>query len=321
MNNMKGFYVVKENGVEVGRYDNIVTTAGKQLMAKFAAGTVNKWAGAICVGAIGATATAADTRLGFEWGRAPITSSAVNLYGGPTGGSYGVSGAHRLIFKATLDQNISGKIYEFGMYPDITNSGAGVGQSSLLSIADSSNPWKEYNGSAWIDLTSTPDTVNDRIGEDMVNLTATGTTKRYRLTGMALDMSAYSNLDQISFAFNNATNNPTSIAIQFVTDDSNYYSKSVTGTWLGATGTYKANTLTKADFVATGVPSWSNITSIEFSVLAGSVANFYLDGIRIEDMDTPNPDYVLVSHSIPSTPLTKSYGSLMDLEYYLDMGS
>lgn len=318
---MKGFYVVKENGIEIARTDNIVTTAGKQLMSKFLAGNTTKWAGAIAVGGIGATATALDTRLGFEWGRSSITSSAVNLYGGATGGSYGVSGAHRLIYKATLDQNLSGKIYELGIYPDLANSSAGLGQSSVITMADSTNPWQEYNGAAWIDIASTPDSTNQRVGTDMVLLTATSATKRYRLQSQVLDLTPYSNVDLLSFAFKNDTNSPTSISIQFITDDTNYYAKSVTGTWLGATGVYKYNTLTKADFTPTGSPSWANITSIEFQVVAGAVANFYFDGLRVEDTDTANSDFALVSHSIPSTPITKSYGSLMDIEYYLDTGS
>jgi hypothetical protein len=43
-----------------------------------------------------------------------------------------------------------------------------------------------------------------------------------------------------------------------------------------------------------------------------------MDGIRIEDGDTLNPEYSLVSHSVLSTPLVKTDSSPMDIEYALE---
>ena len=319
MNSMKGSYVIKVDGVEIARSENLLTTSGKRIIASFMAGLTPRWAGAIAAGVSGTAATVLDSKLGFEFVRSPINSSAVN-YNGGTGAT------HRLIFKATLDQSAAGKIYELGIFPNVTNIMAGVAQSQVISYGDSSEAWQEFvTGTGWTTITTSADSTNNRVGSDMVRLRAlTATGRKYRLSGLALDLGGYSTNDLINFAFRNDTANPTSFNIQFNTDDSNYFTTSPTiGTFIGATGAYKTSTLTKSNFTAVGVPSWSNITSIEFQVInsGGSTCDFLLDSIRMEDVDTANPDYALVSRSVLGGPITKSAGSLMDIEYYLDVNS
>lgn len=316
---MKGTYVIKVDGAEIARSENLLTTVGKKIIANYMAGIAPSWASVIAVGASGATAAVGDTRLGFEFSRDQITSSAVN-YSGGTGAT------HRLIFKATLGQDVAGKIYELGIFPSTTNALAGAAQSQVLSYGDSTEVWQEFvTGTGWSTITTTFDTTNQRAGSDMPQLRAlTTTTRRYRLSGLSLDLSGYSTNDLFNFAFKNDTVNPSSLGIMFNTDDSNYFSVFPTvATFVGATGTYRTNTLTKANFSATGSPDWADITSIEFWIgnSSGSTCDFYLDSIRIEDVDTSNPDYGLVSRTVLSSPQTKILGTLMDIEYYLDVNS
>jgi hypothetical protein len=315
---IKAGYVIRENGSVIAEVENLLTTSGKRIMASFMAGLTGRWAGAIAVGAIGTSVGVAGTRLGFEWGRTEITSSAVS-YG------LGASGAHRLIFKGTLDQSFAGKVYEIGIFPQTANIAAGVGQSQAISFGGSADTWQEYIASTWTTITPTFDTTNNRVGQDMALLTVPAAgTKYYRIGGIALDLSMYSTTDLINFSFLNATTNPSSLSVIMGTDDTNYFTASVTpATWLGATGTYKTATLTKGDFGATGFPDWGNITSVEFDIVApgGGVVDLYLDGIRMEDVDTFNPDYALVSHAVPGSPVTKTLGTVMDIEYYLDVPS
>jgi hypothetical protein len=151
---------------------------------------------------------------------------------------------------------------------------------------------------------------------------ATATPTRYRLPASGLDFSQYSANDVFTFTTIWDTNKPTSIEIRFVSDSSNYYAYNVPVTDIlhTTTSTYRVASIAKSLWVATGAPSWSMITSIE--VIAGrtsGASNLYLDGIRIDDTDTINSDYSLVSRSVLTTPITKLTGSEMDIEYYVDV--
>lgn len=48
-------------------------------------------------------------------------------------------------------------------------------------------------------------------------------------------------------------------------------------------------------------------------------AQLMFDGLRVFDSDSNNPDYCLVSRSIPSTPVNKVAGSTLDVEYRLEI--
>lgn len=319
MEYLKAGYIIKNGDAVLASSENLLTTAGKRIMASFMAGLTGRWAGAIAVGASGASVGATGTRLNYEWGRVEIDSSAVS-YG------QGATGSHRLIFKGTLDSSYSGKIYELGVFPQLINAGAGVGQSQNIAFGGSDDPWQEYvTGTGWTTISTAFDTTVNRVGSDAALLTAAASTqKRYRISGISVDLSTYSTADLINFAFQNNTNNPTVLNILMATDDSNYFISSVTpATWLGTVGSYKSNTLTKANFTTVGSPDWASITSIEFQITApgGGAVNLYLDGIRIEDTDTLNPDFALISHSVLASPVTKVAGTMLDVEYYVDVPS
>jgi len=48
-------------------------------------------------------------------------------------------------------------------------------------------------------------------------------------------------------------------------------------------------------------------------------AQLMFDGLRVFDSDSNNPDYCLVSRSIPTTPVNKVAGSTLDVEYRLEI--
>jgi hypothetical protein len=47
-------------------------------------------------------------------------------------------------------------------------------------------------------------------------------------------------------------------------------------------------------------------------------ANLVIDGMSIFDTDYINPDYSIVSRSIPSSAVLKTSGKTMDIEYFLE---
>ncbi len=79
---------------------------------------------------------------------------------------------------------------------------------------------------------------------------------------------------------------------------------------------YTVSSLSKSNWSATGSPDWNNITSIDF--ITTGTNTYIIDGIRISDTDTTNPTYQLVSRGKLTSPISKTPGKLMDIEYYLD---
>ena len=317
---MSGIYVFKQHGKEMARSENIITTNGKRIIADYLARSGDLWCGSIAIGAGTTAAAIGNTALEFEYFRVPVTARSVN-YGG------GSAGKHRLILKATLPEAVAGTIREVGLFPNVSNPSRALGESTLFSIADSTENWQYYNTgtSAWEAINTTANIAIDRIGLDCITMATSSGTTKYRLAIPGSDLSQFSGNDQFSFATAWDTNKPTSVDIRFVTDVNSYYyypSNAVPITTLfdANPSTYKVAAFNKSSWVTQGTPSWNSITSVEFDVTRTSgVSNMYLDGIRIENMDTINPTYGIVSRSVLTTPFTKVMGSELDIEYYVDV--
>lgn len=71
-------------------------------------------------------------------------------------------------------------------------------------------------------------------------------------------------------------------------------------------------------------PDATNITKVGLEVTAGSggTTNVYFDGLRINDEDTFDPAYGLISRSVFSSgnELVKPSGRAVDIEYKLQLG-
>jgi hypothetical protein len=138
------------------------------------------------------------------------------------------------------------------------------------------------------------------------------------LQDVNIDLSGYSAADKFVFAFNTNNNFASSIRVRFMTDSANYYDFTLSS--ISTTG-YKIVEATKASAVATGTPNWGNITEVRVTTFAtaGGAASVDFDGIRIEDVDTVNPDYVLVARKVLTTNFLKERGKLQDVEFSLDV--
>ena len=132
-----------------------------------------------------------------------------------------------------------------------------------------------------------------------------------------MDLSGYSAADAFVLAFNVGTATTSSVRALFLTDTSNYYTVNF-GT---PTSGYKIVSVAKGDAVATGTPDWGNITEIRVSTIstAGGASQIDYDGLRIEDTDTVNSDYVLVSRELLTTPFVKQIGMTQEIEFALDV--
>lgn len=278
----------------------MISNNGKVYIKRFLAGQVPAIAGCVAYGLGGAAENAADTALQFEIGRAPITVVSYDFV------------TDKVIFKAVLPDDFSASIYEVALFSQMENPTAGNFGSKVLASFDSdSENWTDSTTSA----PGTYSTTTARIGGDSLRLApAASATQGFVLNDILFDLSGNSGSDLIKLAYNTSSN-ASSVVIRFRTDASNYYSF----TTATPTAGYRIDTFSKGNAVVTGTPSWANITGIEVRVTAtaGGTATVDFDGVRIEDTDTVNPEYVMVSRELLSVPFTKTAGKTQEVEFSL----
>lgn len=279
----------------------MITTQGQIHIKRYMAGLVPSIGLSMAFGVGQKAENAADTILQFEVGRSDIELVSYDFI------------QDKLVFKATLDEGFDATLYEAALFSLETNSGAGQFGSRLLASFDSvTESW--WQASATATYTST----NTRIGADSVTVSAnTNGTVSVNMPNTFLDLSGYSAADEFNFAFYCADANTSSIAFRFYTDASNYYTITVPSSSM-ATG-FNAVRFAKGTATVTGTPNWGTITNLEARVSAkatgATVVN--LEGIRIEDMDTPAPDYVMVARSLLALPFDKVAGRIQEVEFPL----
>lgn len=322
---MKAYYVFKENGVEIGRAENILTTAGKLLIANSMCSNGSQWAGQIAVGALGdfssggGTASASDKWLGFEFARGSVQSLSPFPYANPY-----VGGAIKLIAKAVLDASVSGKIYETGLFSQNTSF---IDFIDPITVSSRTEGWTYRSATGpdvWTDLTTTSPNAfvsGGRAGDDQISFAyvpAVGTDK-IRLD-VNLDLSTVSSSDNFAIACSTTAGTGSSgFTVRFYTDENNYFSYTLPTITTSYSG-YRVFSNAKSSWAATGSPSWANIAIIEIEN-SGTLIT-YFDGIRVVYQFADN-DSVLVSHSVFSSAnsITKTEGTPLEIEYYLDVFS
>jgi hypothetical protein len=134
---------------------------------------------------------------------------------------------------------------------------------------------------------------------------------------MVMNLSGYSAADEFVFAFYADNGNVSSIRYRFLTDASNYYDFTIPAASI-STG-FNIVRLTKAAAVAAGAPNWASIVALEVTVSAKSTGSVTvnLEGIRVEDIDSPNPNYVMVARSLLAVPFDKVAGRIQEVEFPL----
>lgn len=292
---MKGVYTFRKNGEVVAISENIITSEGALAIMRYLAKYSTSIAQSISIGLGTAAASVSDTKLQFEFDRMPITLTTGDMI------------AKKIIYKATVPQSTVGTIYEAGAWSQQDPSSMYVPRLIFAFDSMSEN---------WNAGTFTADPT--RIGGDSLRLAPTSsTTQTSLMDNIGIDLSGYSNNDQFSLAFNVGNSNAASVKLRLKTDSANYYEYTISSPTSG----YKIVNFVKSDFVATGVPSWDNITSSEVSVTAtsGGAAQVDFDGLRIDDQSASDPDYVLVSRTVLASPYQKTADAPLEIEYALDV--
>jgi len=295
----------------------MITKFGKRFLTDYIAGNSTFNTKDIALGIGTTTATENDTKLEFEFYRLPVSLGSINIEDDGVGGF-----TYSAIYKTTIPQDISGVISEIGLYP---------GQRASINSYDSKFITSFENNYTWIDSSNnspqlkannTTDPFLSKIGEHMVQFdVAQSSSKEYINSIVNIDLSGYSVNDSLTLAYKKKDNNVTKIRVKLYSSDTQYYYADFTPT--SGTGDKIQSISMSSVFsnISVTAPDPTNITKVGIEVTAGSggATTVYFDGLRINDEDTFDPTYGLISRSLLSTPLQKPSGRPVDIEYKLKL--
>jgi hypothetical protein len=251
-----------------------------------------------------------NSRLDFEFYRLPVLFGSTDIQTTSNITTYVV------VYKTTLPQDVSGVISEIGLYPANRISTNNFDSKFLADFTDALD-WAASDGSTGVESTT-----GARIGSTTVTLSSASTSaKEYFYNIPATDFSGYSVYDSIKLAYYKNNADLQSIKIRFYSSDSNYYEATITDTsgtgykisddilmstvYSGGSGTPDKTKINKIGIVIT--PKTSLTTTVNF------------DGLRLNDEDTFDPYFGLVSRTLFDTSLTKQAGRKVDIEYRMEL--
>ena len=258
-----------------------------------------------------------DTRLGFEFYRVPVSFGSIDIQTDEFGAS-----TYSVVYQATIPQDVSGIIKEIGLYPGVKSS-ANNYDSKFIADFENNLMWFKSDDSnpELVDLTTSG--IKPRVGTyfSKVGVSASQSLE-FTCSYSGLDLSGYTASDSLSLAYNQEDTNLESIVFKFYSSDSSYYST----TFTGAASVTEPNKITKVLFSTlaanNGFADLSSIIKIGVTITAKSSgqAVVYLDALRIDDEDTFNANFGLISRSVLSYPIEKISGKPVDVEYRINLG-
>ena len=308
----------------------MITKFGKRFLTNYLAGNSNFSQKDLAFGISSTTpnSNGDDTKLGFEVYRLAANLSSIDISQTGTDGSGNPIYSYSVIYRTTLPQSFSGVISEIGLYPG-TRASINNFDSKLLSTFDDPFSWQDSNGSHPSIQSNAIDssgnyTFLSKLGENMIGISSNASSsKEYMYAQQALDISGYSINDSLAIAYKKSDINLSNIVVKFYSSGNDYYS--ITFTPESGTGD-KISSLTLNNLFnnPTGSPDSTSITKIGVSVTAtsGGSTTVYFDALRVNDEDTFDPVYGLISRSVYTSgnELIKPSGRPVDVEYKLTLG-
>ncbi len=302
----------------------MITKFGKRFLTSYIAGATdfNSKDLALGIGSTAVNANGNDTRLEFEFYRLPVTLGSFDISQTGVDGGGNPIFSYTAIYKATIPQDISGVISEVGLYPGLRASTNSYDSKFITSFENNINWVDSSNNSPSLKTNTTSPLFTAKIGENMVQFDVPqSSAKEYKNSVVNLDLSGYSVNDSLSIAYKKNDNNVTKIRVKLYSSDTQYYYGDFTPD--SGTGDKIQSISMSSVFsnISATAPDPTNITKIGIEVTAGSggATTVYFDGLRINDEDTFDPQYGLISRSILTTPLQKPSGRPVDIEYKLQL--
>jgi hypothetical protein len=306
----------------------MITKFGKRFLTSYLSGNNSFSSKEIALG-IGSTSPNAkgnDTRLNFEFYRLPVELSSFDVLQNGVDGDGDPIYEYFVTYKSTIPQDVSGVVSEIGLYPGGRQS---LNNFDSKFITSFTNEFNWFSGSN--NPTSQGNTQNSsgeytflsKVSDSMIKVDVTsGQTKEYINSLISDDISGYSINDTIAIAYKKSDNNVSKIRVKFYSSDLAYYyvdftPESGTGDKIQS---LSLDNLFNNYTASPNLPDPSSITKIGVATTAtGGNTTVYFDAIRINDEDTFDPGYGLISRSVLSTPLIKKPGRPVDIEYKLQL--
>lgn len=308
---IKGTYVFHEDGKEICRAENIITRFGKRFLTNFIAGNTSFNNKDIALGIGSTQATELDTRLDFEFYKVPVSFGSIDIQWDENTSSY----TYTVIYSAKIPASITGKIKEVGLYPSGSGS-TSVYNSEIINAFDDQTQWVNSGNAA--DISS----LYSRIGSNTVSWgTLSSQPSEYKYSISNKDFSGYSVNDSLALSFYQADNFLNKIRIKFYSSSTEYYYIDLTPNSVEG---YDIQSLTLSNLFSNKVGdanlSLINEIGIEIYPESGQDTTVYFDALRINDEDTYDANYGIISRSVLSGDgLNKIAGRSVDIEYRLQL--
>ena len=297
----------------------MITKFGKRFLTNYLAGNISFSEKELAFG-IGSTtpnSSGNDTRLDFEFYRVPVKLTSIDIE--EVSGSF----VYKAVFVATIPQDVAGVISEIGLYPASRTSTNNF-DSKFITSFENNVLWEDSSGSnPQIALNNS--TYTFKIGENAVLIQSPlSTAKEYKTATGTLDLSGYSINDSLAIAYKKVDANLSKIRVKFYSSDTQYcYIDFAPETGTGDR-IQSEDLSTLFSNTSTTPPDFKNITNVgvEVTATSGGTTSVYFDGIRINDEDTFDPSYGMISRSVLTGGdiITKPSGRQVDVEYKLQLG-
>jgi hypothetical protein len=318
---IKGSYTFYQNGIEVSRSNNILTKFGKRFLTNYLAGSTSFNSKNIVIGIGDAAATVDDNRLDFEFYSSPVDISSPNIETDPITGIT----TYSVIYKTSIPNDVVGVIKEVGLFPAQSSTKTDYSDRYVSSF-ENALPWTDSLG-------NNPDLVISplpRLGSYLFQITApavtspsTYSTKEYSFN-TDFNLSGYSIYDSLTLAFRQADTNLDYIYLRFYSGTTDYFEARILGD-ASITSPNKIKSIMLSELFnssyKSGTPDSTSINKILVGVKSKTISGTtaYMDGLKINDEDSFDPTYGLISRSVLTNPITKSSGSQMDIEYKIGL--
>lgn len=314
-NNFKVFgeYKFYEDNKEIHRSKNLLTKFGKRYITQYLAGQSNTNLKDIALGVGSTAATVNDTQLGFEFYRSPVTMNSIDIQTSPSTGvtTYGV------VYKTTIPVDVAGVINEVGLFPAVSLNSTDYASNSISTFEDN-QIWADSTGAN----PSTTTSPFPNIGTYYISISAPTSQSKEYFYNFNIDVSGYSALDSLTLAYYQSDINLDYVYVRLYDSVNRYYEIRYTG---DLSVGYKIKSLTLNNLYdsgyGSGTPNQSDIVKISVGVKAKSLgaSSVLFDGLRINDEDAFRSDYGLISRSVLTTPIVKSLGKQMVIEYRIGL--
>jgi hypothetical protein len=308
MSQFKGTYVFKQNGVEIGRSTNLITSNGRKMILQYLSGGRQDWAADMAIGALNSPSPAlSDLQLNFETAR-----YAVNLKTFISANTI-ANNPDLILVRATLPADLYANIYEIGLYAT-SNSSYSTSTRNNVIINDFSNLslWNSSAGTVITNPYIAQGYSSPRIGANSVSFLPSTT---YTNSNLTVGFSNYTPSDSLQILVFNTTAGTINVTITYIS---------------GITQTLAFTTTSTSGYSVLSVPfdtglgsstnsivNFSKLTYVSISTTSGTYAT--IDAIKVSSASEISVEESLVSKSILTNPIAKSPNVPLDVEYYVEM--